>query len=91
MILCVPFVVITMGIGYKKEEQLKKMPQIETKIYKSKDNKFIIHKTIITAIKPLAYYKAVLENDEYVVEDSKSDNLDLNSFDEDSLEASSEF
>lgn len=49
-----------MGLTNKKEEQLKAMPQIESRISKSKDGKFLIHQTIITHIKPSAYYEAVL-------------------------------
>ena len=45
----------------KKLEQLKNMPIVETKILKSKDGKFVMHKTVITDIKPTNYYQAVLE------------------------------
>lgn len=51
-----------MGLTDKKEEQLKKMPLIESRLRKSKDGKLLIHQTIITHIKPSAYYKAVLES-----------------------------
>ena len=51
-----------MGLTDKKEEQLKKMPLIESRLRKSKDGKLLIHQTIITHIKPAAYYKAVLES-----------------------------
>lgn len=54
-----------MSLSDKKQEQLKKMPQIETKIFKSKDGKLLIHKTIITSIKPSAYYEAVLSSEGY--------------------------
>ena len=52
-----------MIIGDKKLEQLKKMPAIETQVFKSRDGKFIVNKTTITDIKPVAYFHAVLEND----------------------------
>jgi hypothetical protein len=52
-----------MIIGDKKLEQLKKMPAIQTHIFKSKDGKFIVNKTTITDIKPVAYFHAVLENE----------------------------
>jgi hypothetical protein len=39
----------------------KGKPIIETKITKSKDGKWVIHKTIITDIKSANYYKAILE------------------------------
>jgi len=64
--------VIRMGLTNKKEEQLKKMPLIETKISKSRDGKYLIHRTIITHIRPMAYYRAIVENTEYVQEEELS-------------------
>jgi hypothetical protein len=58
-----------MGLSNAKEDQLRKQPIIETMIRKSADGKFIVHKTIITHIKPKAYYQAVLEGDELIVEE----------------------
>ena len=52
-----------MIIGDAKLEQLKKMPAIESQVFKSRDGKFIVHRTTITDIKPVAYFHAVLEND----------------------------
>jgi hypothetical protein len=52
-----------MGLPNYKEEQLKKMPLMEFIVRKSKDGKFIVHKTIITDIKPIAYYEKVLSNE----------------------------
>jgi hypothetical protein len=46
------------------EEGLKKMPYIETRIEKSKDGKFVIHKTTITHVRPVAYYEAMLNSGE---------------------------
>lgn len=59
-----------MGLTNKKEDQLKKMPLVEAKLARSKDGKYLIHKTIITHIKPVEYYKAVIDNtiEENVVE-----------------------
>lgn len=37
-------------------------PIVETKISKSKDGKWIMHRTIITDIKPATYYQAVLKS-----------------------------
>ena len=51
-----------MGLSNKREEQLKKMPHIESRITKSKDGKFLIHKTVITDIKPVEYYNVVIES-----------------------------
>jgi hypothetical protein len=51
-----------MGLTYSKEQQLRKQPVIETQLLKSADGKFVIHRTSITHIKPVAYYEAVLAN-----------------------------
>jgi hypothetical protein len=59
-----------MGLSNRKEEQLKKMPTVESRLLRSKDGKLLIHKTIITDIKPCEYYKVVMESptEEQVVE-----------------------
>lgn len=59
-----------MGLSNKKEEQLKKMPIVESKILKSKDGKLLIHRTVITDIKPVEYYKVVMDSatEEFVEE-----------------------
>ncbi len=41
----------------------KQKPIVETRIEKSKDGKFIMHRTIITDIKPVQYFEKVLESD----------------------------
>jgi hypothetical protein len=58
--------VITMGLSTTKEEQLRKMPQIDFRVLKSKDGKFLIHKTTITDIKPFNYYKKIVENPDQI-------------------------
>lgn len=55
-----------MGLSNKKEEQLKKMPIIKTSFSRSKTGKYLIHKTEIVTIRPLAYYEAVLQDKEPV-------------------------
>jgi len=45
-----------------KIKQLNKMPIVETRIATSKDGRFVIHKTIITDIKPREYYDKVMES-----------------------------
>ncbi len=45
-----------------KNELRQNKPITETQIGKSKDGKYIIHKTIITDIKPVKYYEKVMEN-----------------------------
>ncbi|MFH1590477.1 MAG: hypothetical protein ABIC95_00980 [archaeon] len=52
-----------MGLSDKKEDQLRKMPIVETRIQKSKDGKYMVHKTMITDIKPVEYYKVVMESE----------------------------
>ncbi|MBU0470575.1 MAG: hypothetical protein KJ984_03810 [Nanoarchaeota archaeon] len=47
-----------------KNEQIgQNKPIVETHIGKSKDGKYIIHKTIITDIKPVKYYEVVMKSD----------------------------
>jgi len=62
-----------MGLTTKREEHLKKMPIIESKITTSKNGRFLIHRTIITHIMPTDYYRAVLANTVKVVEEELSD------------------
>lgn len=45
-----------------KQQVPKKEAIIEEKISTSKDKKWLIHKTVITCIKPVAYYKEVLKS-----------------------------
>lgn len=53
-----------MGLTNKKEEQLRKMPYIQAKTFRSKDGKYIVHRTTITDIKPVAYYEKVMSDEE---------------------------
>ena len=53
-----------MGLTYAKEEQLRKQPIVESKVKKSNDGKYIVHKLIITDIKAVPYYEKVLANQE---------------------------
>ena len=45
------------------ERQQNRPPIVETKIGKSKDGKWIIHRTVITDIKAAGYYRQVLQSD----------------------------
>ena len=65
---------LKMGLTQKREEHLKKMPIIESKITTSKNGRFLIHRTIITHIMPTDYYRAVLANTVKVEEQDLSDN-----------------
>ncbi len=49
-----------MGLTNKREEILKQMPLIRSTVSKSKDGKYVVHKTTIVHIKPVSYYEAVL-------------------------------
>ena len=52
-----------MGLTNKKEQQLRKMPLIESTFSKSKDGKYLIHKTVITTIRPTAYFEKIIESE----------------------------
>lgn len=47
-------------LGEKKIEQLSRQPIIESFVTRSQDGKWIVHKTIITDIKPRSYFEKVL-------------------------------
>lgn len=44
-----------------KLEQLNKQPIIENSVGLSEDKKWVMHKTVITDIKPVTYMKKVME------------------------------
>lgn len=46
----------------KRKEKLARMPLMESKIFKSKDGNYIVHKTLITDIKPVKYYDKVMSS-----------------------------
>ena len=50
-----------MALTEWKEEALKRMPIIETAVKLSEDGKTVIHRTTITDLKPVEYYKAVMD------------------------------
>ena len=52
-----------MGLTNKKEEQLRRMPVIQTRFSKSKDGRYLIHQTTITTIRPIAYFEKVIASD----------------------------
>ena len=45
-----------------KIEQLNKQPIIETAVSVSEDLRWVIHKTIITDIKPVTYFEKVMQH-----------------------------
>ena len=46
----------------QKEEQLREQPIIRTTVRKSEDGKYVVTKTEITYIKPIAFYNALLKS-----------------------------
>lgn len=46
------------------ENMAKNEPIVETHISRSEDKKWVIHKTVITDLKPVGYYQKVLEDKE---------------------------
>ena len=46
----------------EKTKMRENAPIVETQISKSKDGKYVIHRTIITDIKPIKYYEKVMGN-----------------------------
>ena len=57
-----------MGLSNRKEDQLRQMPIVKTRVMKSKDGKYLVHRVEITTIKPMAYYEAIIGNKESLVE-----------------------
>ncbi|KYK24384.1 hypothetical protein AYK26_06810 [Euryarchaeota archaeon SM23-78] len=51
-----------MGLTYKKEQQLRRMPIIQSRIKASRNGRYIIQQTVITNVKPIEYYNAILAN-----------------------------
>ncbi|MBN1792149.1 hypothetical protein JW826_00480 [Candidatus Woesearchaeota archaeon] len=58
-----------MGLSDKKEQQLKRMPIIQSRIKASRNGRFVIQQTIITNVKPIEYYKTILANTVKVTEE----------------------
>jgi len=42
-------------------EQLRKMPLIQTRVRRIKDTNLVLHQTIISDIRPIEYYEAVID------------------------------
>jgi len=58
-----------MGLSNRKEQQLKKMPIIQSRIKASRNGRYIIQQTVITNVKPIEYYNAILANNVKVTEE----------------------
>jgi hypothetical protein len=63
----------------KQEQRIKEMPIIETRITKSKDGKYLLHRTTMTTIRPMSYYEAIIADNIRVEEDSLTE-ADLRAF-----------
>ncbi len=50
-----------MKLSKKQIEQLKKTPTIRTRIKRINSGEYVLHETIITDIKPIKYYKAIVD------------------------------
>ena len=44
-----------------KSKTFENKPIVETQLSKSKDGKYVLHRTIITDIKPVKYWEKVME------------------------------
>ncbi len=49
-------------LGEKKIAQLLKQPIIESFVTRSQDGKWVVHKTMITDIKPVSYFEKVMSS-----------------------------
>jgi len=68
-----------MSFSKNKEKMLKQMPIIRSEVRKSKDDKYLIHRTTITTIKPKEYYEVIL-NDMNEIKAVEGDDSDLRDF-----------
>ena len=50
------------GVSGSPDREFENKPIVETQLSKSKDGKYILHRTIITDIKPVKYIQKVLES-----------------------------
>ncbi len=47
----------------RNQEKLEKMPLIESNIFKSKSGNYVVHRTVITDIRPTSYYEKMMGTD----------------------------
>ncbi len=45
-------------------KKVQRMPYIETKYEKSKDGHYLVHRTIITTVRPIEYFEKILSGEE---------------------------
>ncbi len=48
----------------KRLSKWKRMPLIKTRVRRIKDSNLVLHETIISDIKPLEYYEALVNNED---------------------------
>ena len=51
---------VSMELSAVKIQQINKQPIVESSVSKSEDGKWLIHKTVITDIKPVSYFEKVM-------------------------------
>lgn len=57
----------------QNQEKLAKMPHIESKIFKSKSGTCVVHRTVITDIRPVSYYEKVMDSEPSDEEEKEKD------------------
>ena len=62
-----------MGLSNKKEQQLRQMPLIQSRVKTSRNGRFVIQQTVITSVKPIEYYRAIVANTVKVTEEPLAD------------------
>ena len=50
------------GVSGSPNREFENKPIVETQLIMSKDRKYVIHKTVITDIKPVKYWEKVMES-----------------------------
>ena len=53
---------VSMELSAVKIQQINRQPIVESSMSKSEDGKWLIHKTIITNIKPVSYFEKVMSS-----------------------------
>ena len=57
------YMIPTVELHPRKIDDINRQPKIETRIYLSKDGKWVIHKTIFTDFKPRSYIEIMMEKE----------------------------
>ena len=51
-----------LSIGEKKLQQLKAMPLLKQRLFKTRDGRFVVNQTTISTLKPVQYYEKILDS-----------------------------